>query len=352
MSRYIAKKIGPLRARPLSHAAATIIFQCRISSDLRWRMTPPVDLDPIPFDPVPTAARHDGWTPARQRDFIDALGKCGLVAAAAREVGMTPKSAYRLRARADAESFAAAWDVACDRGRAVATDTAIERAMEGVAAPVFHGGLQVGERRATTIACSSPRCVTGGPPRATAPSRSPPSSVRPSSPGTYRDFRALRFCRTRSPAIAYSVIFVSTSAARANLYAARQVRSGTMSLQDRIVGAALFRAREDEAMKRIMIAAGLAAMLLGAAPAIAAPAGHAPGISAPQDSRMARRDDRRDDRDRRMDRRDDRRMDRRDDRRDWNRGRHYGWDRGRHHGWGNRCHNARRHHRWVRICRR
>src|SRR3569623_682133 len=73
MSRYIAKKIGPLRARPLSHAAATIIFQCRISSDLRWRMTPPVDLDPIPFDPVPTAARHDGWTPARQRDFIAAL---------------------------------------------------------------------------------------------------------------------------------------------------------------------------------------------------------------------------------------------------------------------------------------
>lgn len=110
-------------------------------------MPPALDLDPIPFDPVPTAPRRDGWTSARQRDFIDALGKCGLVAAAAREVGMTPKSAYRLRARADAESFAAAWDVAVDQGRAVATDTAIERAMEGVAEPVFRGGLQVGERR-------------------------------------------------------------------------------------------------------------------------------------------------------------------------------------------------------------
>lgn len=104
-------------------------------------------LDPIPFDPVPTAPRRDGWTPARQRAFIDALGKCGLVGAAAREVGMTPKSAYRLRARADAESFAAAWDVAVDQGRTLATGTAIERAMEGVAEPVFRRGLQVGEQR-------------------------------------------------------------------------------------------------------------------------------------------------------------------------------------------------------------
>lgn len=110
-------------------------------------MHPVPDLDPIAFDPVPTAPRRDGWTPARQRAFIDALGKCGLVAAAAREVGMTPKSAYRLRARGDAASFAAAWDVAVDQGRTFATDTAIERAMEGVAEPVFRGGLQVGERR-------------------------------------------------------------------------------------------------------------------------------------------------------------------------------------------------------------
>lgn len=110
-------------------------------------MQPALDLDPIPFTPVPTAPRHDGWTPARQRAFIDALGLCGMVAAAAREVGMTPKSAYRLRQRAGAESFAAAWDVAVGQGRAVATDAAITRAIEGVAEPVFRGGLQVGERR-------------------------------------------------------------------------------------------------------------------------------------------------------------------------------------------------------------
>ena len=78
------------------------------------------DDDPLTFTPVPGRARHDGWTPERQRPFIGALARCGLVAAAAREVGKTPKSAYRLRERAGAESFCAAWDVAVDQGRAVA----------------------------------------------------------------------------------------------------------------------------------------------------------------------------------------------------------------------------------------
>lgn len=111
-------------------------------------MTAPPDLDPIPFDPVPTASsRHDGWTPARQRGFIDALAQCGIVAAAARAVGMSAKSAYRLRDRAGAASFRAAWDVALDQGRAIAIDTAIARAMQGEVVPVFYRGLQVGERR-------------------------------------------------------------------------------------------------------------------------------------------------------------------------------------------------------------
>jgi hypothetical protein len=111
-------------------------------------MTAAPALDPIAFDPVPTAStRHDGWTLQRQRVFIDALGRCGLVAAAAREVGMTPKSAYRLRARAGAESFCAAWDVAVDQGRAVMCDTAIARALDGEAVPIFRRGVQVGERR-------------------------------------------------------------------------------------------------------------------------------------------------------------------------------------------------------------
>ena len=62
------------------------------------------------FDPVRLRFRRDGWTPGRQRVFIAALAAGNTVAAACDLVGLAPKSAYRLRARADAASFAAAWD--------------------------------------------------------------------------------------------------------------------------------------------------------------------------------------------------------------------------------------------------
>lgn len=62
------------------------------------------------FRPVPLRARADGWSEARQCGFLSALYVTGSVAAAARAVGMTRASAYRLRDRKGAESFAAMWD--------------------------------------------------------------------------------------------------------------------------------------------------------------------------------------------------------------------------------------------------
>jgi hypothetical protein len=62
------------------------------------------------FDPVPVRARHDGWTAERQRTFLAALARTGCVRSAAREAKMSRKSAYQLRRRAGAGSFAAAWD--------------------------------------------------------------------------------------------------------------------------------------------------------------------------------------------------------------------------------------------------
>lgn len=62
------------------------------------------------FRPVPLRARADGWSEARQCAFLAQLYVTGSVAAAARAVGMTREGAYRLRRRAGAESFAAAWD--------------------------------------------------------------------------------------------------------------------------------------------------------------------------------------------------------------------------------------------------
>lgn len=62
------------------------------------------------FRPVPLRARADGWSEARQCGFLVQLYVTGSVAAAARAVGMSRASAYRLRERSGAESFAAAWD--------------------------------------------------------------------------------------------------------------------------------------------------------------------------------------------------------------------------------------------------
>jgi hypothetical protein len=64
------------------------------------------------FCPVPLRTRRDGWTARRQADFLGKLAETGSVAGACEAVGMSRKSAYALRARPAAESFAAAWDAA------------------------------------------------------------------------------------------------------------------------------------------------------------------------------------------------------------------------------------------------
>ena len=64
------------------------------------------------FDPVPLRMRRDGWSEARQREFIRVLHVKRSISLACRAVGMSRKSAYKLRERPGAESFAAAWDAA------------------------------------------------------------------------------------------------------------------------------------------------------------------------------------------------------------------------------------------------
>ena len=63
------------------------------------------------FHPLP-CARHDGWTAARQGAFLGWLAETRSVAEAAKRVSMGRESAYRLRRRAGAAGFAAAWDAA------------------------------------------------------------------------------------------------------------------------------------------------------------------------------------------------------------------------------------------------
>jgi hypothetical protein len=110
----------------------------------------PPDEDPDPLAFVPVAldrVRHDGWTPRRQRDFITALSEMGTVLRAARAVGMTKQSAYKLRERPGAERFAAAWDCALQMGYDRMFGLAMDRALNGIVTPRFYKGKQIGTRQ-------------------------------------------------------------------------------------------------------------------------------------------------------------------------------------------------------------
>lgn len=84
--------------------------------------------------------RGNGWLPGTQRAFITELTRIGSVSAAARAVGKTARSAYQLRDKAGAESFAAAWEVAVRSGHEHAQQIAIERALHGEVMPTFRNG--------------------------------------------------------------------------------------------------------------------------------------------------------------------------------------------------------------------
>jgi hypothetical protein len=93
--------------------------------------------------------RRDGWTPGRQSDFLGRLAETWSVAAAARHVGKSRESAYRLRDKPGAESFAAAWDSILAQPRAARMSThelLWHRAFYGTLKPVMRGGRHVATR--------------------------------------------------------------------------------------------------------------------------------------------------------------------------------------------------------------
>ena len=72
-------------------------------------MFPRMDLPAfLRFEPARLRAQHNGWSPMLQRRFVLALARGAGPAEAARALGMSRQSAYRLRARPGGESFAAA----------------------------------------------------------------------------------------------------------------------------------------------------------------------------------------------------------------------------------------------------
>lgn len=79
---------------------------------------PPEAVDGEGFAPVPLRYRQDGWTPDKLRRYVAILRKTGLAAEAACAVGMTQRSARRLRRRPEAAAFHAACAAAHRAARA------------------------------------------------------------------------------------------------------------------------------------------------------------------------------------------------------------------------------------------
>ena len=111
------------------------------------RLTKHQPRPPIDFTPVPTRPRIDGWTVARQREFMATLAETGSLRMAAASVNMSESGAIGLRKRPGAESFADAWEDAISAASERIRDVMTDHALNGIPEPVFYQGKQVGERR-------------------------------------------------------------------------------------------------------------------------------------------------------------------------------------------------------------
>ncbi len=99
-----------------------------------------------PFLPAPVNHRHDGWTPERQWKFVEALSQTASVTKAARSIGMTVRSAHRLRQHPLAGDFRAAWDAALGQAWGMLEQVALDRAINGESETIKRDGYIVAER--------------------------------------------------------------------------------------------------------------------------------------------------------------------------------------------------------------
>jgi molybdenum-dependent DNA-binding transcriptional regulator ModE len=67
---------------------------------------------PAAAGPAPRTHADYRWTLPKALAFLEALAECGTVAEAARRVGMSRQSAYRLRARLNGGPLGEGWDLA------------------------------------------------------------------------------------------------------------------------------------------------------------------------------------------------------------------------------------------------
>jgi hypothetical protein len=113
----------------------------------------PFDIEPgeaadrLAFDPVPLRYRSDGLTPARQREYVEALADTGLAREAAARVGVSEQAIARIRRRADARDFDRACEAAHIVGARRLRSIAFERAIEGTLKGHYYHGELVSQER-------------------------------------------------------------------------------------------------------------------------------------------------------------------------------------------------------------
>lgn len=146
--------VWPCTKTPFLHARA-----CGLSSSMSKPSPHRLRRRPSWFRPVPVRSRRDGWSEVRQCAFLAQLYLTGSATAAAKAVGMSRASAYRLRARPGAESFAFAWDrvlslpgwghpgAAKEDFRKVTNATLLARLESDLVQPVVYRGAMVHIRR-------------------------------------------------------------------------------------------------------------------------------------------------------------------------------------------------------------
>ena len=86
------------------------------------------------FSSLPTAAdqvRADGWSPARQRLFLETLAATGIIRSACDAAQISTRAAYALRIRRDGAAFRLGWDAAILIARARLADDLLARALNG-----------------------------------------------------------------------------------------------------------------------------------------------------------------------------------------------------------------------------
>ncbi len=99
------------------------------------------------FAPVPCKQRENGWSPARQKAFIQTLAETGSVTRAAKSVNLTAPGAYYLRRHPKGGEFRKAWEAALEMAMGYLKDLAFERTIEGQLEPVWQRGKLVGYKR-------------------------------------------------------------------------------------------------------------------------------------------------------------------------------------------------------------